>query len=87
MGSGAGVEGLEVEGTGAGVEDDGGGVIKLSIGSRLAELSKSDGYISPGAERKDSAGESSNLTEGGAWEVSWDAILMETPIVRVYTFI
>ena len=57
-----------MEGDGAGVEAarsvEGGGVIMLSMGSTLVGTSKRDGYMSPGVERKDSAGESSNLTVG-----------------------
>jgi hypothetical protein len=47
---------------------DGGGVIisrgLMVLGAVGVEAANSDGYISPGVERKDSAGESSNVERG-----------------------
>lgn len=59
-----------VEGTTSCFESDKAGVI-ASMGSIVfgaeVEVENNGGYISPGAESSDSAGEVSNLTAGEAW--------------------
>lgn len=66
-----------VEAGTAGVETrsvEAGGVMILSTGFIVGDVSNRDGYISPGVDKKDSAGDVSNLTEGvdmgGTWLLS-----------------
>ena len=82
--SGAGVEVAEgvvgVTEAGAGVvkatSTEDGGVMTLSMWSNeVADASKRDGYISPGVDRKDSAGESSNLTVAVVVVVAADGLV------------
>lgn len=47
----------------------------ISEGSMVA-LPKSDGYMSPGVDRKDSAGEFSNLSSGEPWVAFQESILV-----------
>jgi len=61
----AGIAGAETESVEAG------GVMILSTGFIVADVSKRDGYISPGVDRKDSAGDVSNLTEGVDMGDAW----------------
>ncbi len=62
--SGAGVEAADASGVGVEATSADDGVMTLSTGSMVADVSKRDGYISPGVDKNDSVGEVSNLTAG-----------------------